>query len=145
MRLVRATGRDDGLTPSFSSRRLLLSVIVVLGGTLALACRGAPPGTESGVLSWTLSPDPPRVGPAVLALFLEDMRSQPVTGARWQIEGHMTHPGMQPALAKVTGGAEGRYEARLSFSMAGDWVLIVRAEWAADQRLEQRLAVRVSP
>ena len=145
MRLVRAARRVGRLTSSFSRGRSLLPGTVVVGCALAFACRRPPAATESGDFSWTLSPDPPKVGPAVLALSLTDARARPVTGARWRIEGHMTHPGMRPVVAEVTEGTRGRYEARFSFTMAGDWVLLARAEWAPDQRLERSLAVRVSP
>jgi hypothetical protein len=145
MRLVRAARRDDGLTSSFSRLGALLPVIVVLVGASALACRRAPNASPSGDFSWTLAPDPPKVGPAVLALTLRDAEARPVTGARWRIEGHMAHPGMQPVVAQVTEKAEGRYEARFSFTMAGDWVLVTRVEWAPEQVLERSLALRVSP
>jgi hypothetical protein len=113
-------------------------------GALILGCRrGRPPGAAS--LSWSLSPDPPRVGPAVLSLTLADSDSQPVAGAVWRIEGHMTHPGMRPVVAEGFAVADGRYEARLEFTMAGDWVLLARADWAPGQRLERSLPVRVAP
>jgi hypothetical protein len=52
---------------------------------------------------------------------------------------------MEPILAEVSEGAEGRYEARLRFTMAGDWVLLVRADWAGGGRLERTVGVRVGP
>jgi hypothetical protein len=81
----------------------------------------------------------------VLVLHLVDGRAKPVTGVRWSIRGHMTHPGMQPVEVEVTPAAEGRYEARLSFTMAGDWILLARADWPEGNRLERSIPVRVRP
>ena len=85
------------------------------------------------------------MGPAVLALSLVDGDARPVRGARFRIEGDMTHAGMRPIAAEVTPHADGRYEARLTFTMAGDWVLLVRADWAEGRRLERSIPVRVGP
>lgn len=125
-------------------RRVIVAGLAAAGVPLALACT-RPAARGTGRLSWVLSPDPPRVGPAVLVLSLVDPGSHPVTGARWQVEGDMTHPGMPPVAAAVVPRGEGRYEARLPFTMAGDWVLLARAEWGDGQRLEQEIPVRVRP
>ena len=57
----------------------------------------------------------------------------------------MTHPGMPPVLAEATAVGEGRYEARFTFTMAGDWVVLAQAEWGSSERLERSLPVRVHP
>ena len=38
----------------------------------------------------------------------------------------MTHPGMAPVEAAVEEQGDGRYRARVRFTMAGDWVLRVQ-------------------
>jgi hypothetical protein len=111
----------------------------------ALGCSDRRVPVDTNRLSWTLSPDPPRVGPAVLSLSLVDGEARPVRGARLRIEGDMTHPGMRPIAAEGTPRADGGYEARLTFTMAGDWVLLVRADWAEGQLLERAIPVRVGP
>jgi hypothetical protein len=142
LRLDRAD--RHGLRPRRSRPGVLLWTIGALCGALIVGCRRDPPGTTARLV-WTLSPDPPRVGPAVLSLFLADPDSKPVAGARWRLEGHMTHPGMPPVLADATAVGAGRYEARLTFTMAGDWVVLAEAEWGSSERLERSLPVRVAP
>jgi hypothetical protein len=144
LRLVRPTGGDRGLTSS-RRRSLLLLSIGGLGYAFAPSCRRGPEATKGAQLAWTLSPDPPRVGPAILVLRLTDAQARDVAGARLSLVGQMAHPGMQPVVAEVAAGAPGRYEARFSFTMAGDWVLLARAEWAQGGRLERAIPVRVAP
>lgn len=143
VRLVRATEDGCGLNSSPSRRRAFRRVLAAVG--LALAGCRRPETADTARLSWTVSPDPPRVGPAVLALSLEDLQGRPVNGARWQVEGDMTHPGMRPIRAIVAPPAGGRYEARLHFTMAGDWVLLVRADWEVGRSLERSIPLRVAP
>ncbi len=142
MRVVRPADIDRRLIAGLGG---LERAAAVLAAALAFGCPGGAAIPDAGRLSWTLSPDPPRIGPAVFALSLVDLASRPVVGARWQLEGQMTHPGMRPAVAEVTPVAAGRYEARLSFSMAGDWVVLARADWGEGQRLERIIPVRVGP
>ena len=100
---------------------------------------------SSAGLSWSIAPQPPRVGPATLSLSLTDAASRPIVGARWQIEGQMTHPGMRPVVLNVAAVVDGSYAGQFSFTMAGDWVLVVRADWADGQWLERSLPLRVEP
>lgn len=109
------------------------------------ACREASHQTQGAELSWEIVPRPARVGPALIVLTLTGPTKRPVTGASVSVEGVMTHPGMAPAVAVVEEGGRGRYDARLDFTMAGDWVLLVRAAWADGARLERRVPVRVAP
>jgi hypothetical protein len=100
-------------------------------GLLALlalaACRApAEPAADVGV-EHELSPEPPSVGPAVLAVTLTGPDGAPVTGAEVSVEGNMSHPGMKPVLATAAEVRPGRYEAKMEFTMAGDWFIIVDA------------------
>jgi hypothetical protein len=92
----------------------------------ALACGCAP--AESAPLSASVSfvPAPPAVGASALALDLADADG-PLLGARVEIEATMSHPGMVPVLADGREVGAGRYEAALDFTMAGEWILFVRA------------------
>ena len=65
----------------------------------------------------------------------------PVGGARLQLEGHMSHPGMTPVIASVTERAPGEYEAQLRFSMTGDWVLVLTGEMPGGARVTKQLEV----
>lgn len=110
------------------ARRLLLSLMTAL---LAAACgpegRGASetPETPEIVAAWTVAPDPPRVGPVLVALALTE-EGRPVAGAEVRLEGNMSHPGMQPVFSPAREVAPGRYEAPLDLTMAGDWFLLAQ-------------------
>jgi hypothetical protein len=81
-------------------------------------------------LSWSIAPDPPATGPAEVHLALSHSGTEaPLTGARLRVEGNMSHPGMAPIFATAgEQGPPGRYQASLTFTMAGDWFLLVTGE-----------------
>ena len=62
-----------------------------------------------------------------------------------QVVGHMTHPGMTPAVATVTPRGPDVYDAALDFTMAGDWLLIATVRLHDGRRLEARVPVTVQP
>lgn len=104
-------------------------------GTLVLlgsfACRGAPP-SETGdpdlSVAVGISPTPPVVGPARILLTLTDSQGRGVPGASIRVEGNMNHAGMVPVVDTAVEEGEGRYAVpAFRFSMAGDWILTVRA------------------
>lgn len=110
----------------------------------AAGCRqgGAPAGStaQSLHLDWRIAPDPPRAGPIRVFFGLTDAATgHPLSGARLEIEGDMSHPGMQPVRATAREVAPGRYEAPLELAMAGDWVLLVDAELADGRRLHRQV------
>jgi hypothetical protein len=84
-------------------------------------------------------PDPPRVGPAQLALTLADAAGAPLAGGSVQLEATMAHAGMQPVFATAKEIAPGRYEAALEFTMGGDWFLIVTAAFPDGRKLERQV------
>jgi hypothetical protein len=77
----------------------------------------------------------------VLRVFIVDGAGQPVAGARLRVEGHMTHPGMAPATAALRETAAGTYEAPLTFTMAGDWVLVLEGALDDGRALRRQLSV----
>jgi hypothetical protein len=93
--------------------------------------------------SWTLDPAPPAIGrDTVTRITLRDSATDaPVGGARLQLEGHMSHPGMTPVIASVAERSPGEYEAQLRFSMTGDWVLVLTGELADGARVTKQLEV----
>jgi YtkA-like len=135
--LVRAARREPrprDLT------RLAARVITTLAATLAIAsCSGRATGTTR--LSWTLTPTSPAVGPASLTVTLRDPAGIAVTGAKVRLEGHMSHPGMTPVIADAAERTPGVYVAPFTFTMPGDWVLLVSAALPHGGRLEQRIEV----
>ncbi len=113
---------------------------MTLGAGLAIvSCSGR--ATTVNTLSWTLAPTSPAVGPATLTVTLRDPAGTAVTGARVRLEGHMSHPGMTPVITDATERTSGVYIALFTFTMPGDWVLLVSAVLPNGGRVEQRIDV----
>ncbi len=76
-------------------------------------------------VAYKISPQPTRIGPAVITFSLRDASDKLLTGDRIQVEADMSHPGMAPVFAPATETSPGTYTANLNFEMAGDWVVIL--------------------
>lgn len=119
----------------------LTAIALVLGIAATLAgCRPAAPA-DALDLAWTLEPSTPAVGSSTLTLRLRDAAGGMLPGARVRVEGHMTHPGMRPVLATAAERAPGVYHVPFSFTMAGDWVLVIVAILPDGRRVERRIDV----
>lgn len=115
---------------------------VLLACSLCVACDRQAGTGDRVSLSWDLEPVPPVAGAAGLArLTLRDAQQQPVTGARLQLEGHMSHPGMAPVVSAVTERGNGTYEAPIAFTMAGDWILVVTGDLPGIGRITRQIEV----
>lgn len=106
-----------------------LGTLVLLAG-LAVGCsRGGESGDGSAddvTMEFEITPDPPDVGPAVVEVVLTDADGEPVNGAELEIEGNMSHAGMEPVIVDATGGQDGRYASDgFEFTMGGDWIITV--------------------
>ena len=110
---------------------------------LSVGCR--PPAEEASDLfvTWDVQPDPPRVGEARVTVALADSSGSPVAGADVDLEGTMTHPGMQPASSDTREVSPGRYEGRIDLSMRGDWVLLLEATLADGRKVSRQKDLRV--
>jgi hypothetical protein len=98
--------------------------LVVAAIALAAAVACSQPAQDVRV-AWQLQPASPAAGtPATVRMTLA-RGGEMVPGARLRLEGHMSHPGMTPIVTDVTEIGDGVYEARLKFSMVGDWVLVL--------------------
>jgi len=85
-------------------------------------------GDAGLVLDVAISPTPPAVGPARLIITLADTSGAPVDGAEIVVEGNMSHAGMVPVVDTAQAEGPGRYGiSDFRFTMAGDWVLTLRA------------------
>jgi hypothetical protein len=87
-----------------------------------------------------VSPTPATLSGGRILVALDDTAGRPVPDAVVQVTGQMTHAGMVPVVDTASQEAPGRYAVpAFGFTMAGDWVLEVRArlpdgrEAAADQ------------
>lgn len=126
--------------------RIRFSLLAAAALLLPQACGGnrAPIDRARPALVLDVSPAPPRMGEATLGFGLSDEQRRPIAGARVRIEGTMSHAGMKPEFADATEVAPGRYEARLEFTMGGDWILLVDATTADGREHRWREDVRVS-
>ena len=92
-------------------------------------------------LEHQISPQPPRVGRVAIALKVKDASGKPVTGARMRLEADMSHAGMTPVFAEAQETSDGNYRASLELSMAGDWVVVVRAVLPDGRQLERQFEI----
>lgn len=112
---------------------------LLLGGTVlsASGCRRRA-AVRDVELQCRVEPAPPRTGPARVIVTLAHLKqSGPVKGAKVSVEGNMAHPGMVPVFGTATETQPGRYEAPLTLTMGGDWVLSVTARLPDGRRLRR--------
>lgn len=141
--LVRAAhgGRPHRV---ISSWRRSASRIIVALFAVSLPINGCSSRGNLGpavVVTSTLSPAVPVVGPAVLTVGVRDRAGAPVTKVAVRLEGHMSHAGMTPVLAHGTEREPGIYDVPFAFTMAGDWVLLVTATVGREGPVETRVNV----
>jgi hypothetical protein len=117
------------------------ALALLAAGMTVVSC-GRPATTAAG-LSWTLSPATPVVGPATLTVQLRDAGGTPLAGAQLRVDSFMSHPGMAPITAKASERTPGLYVVPVTFTMAGDWALLVSATLPDGGRVEQRIDVAV--
>ena len=123
--------------------RKSFQTVACAAALLAAACQAPAGPAPSVVVEHEISPQPPRVGPAVFSLRLTDAASsKPLSGARVRLEGNMTHAGMTPVFAEAKELEPGRYRATLEFTMGGDWVVTVRAALPDGREVERQFDVK---
>lgn len=117
---------------SFAAGLLLL--ILLVGG-----CRQSRQAATADLqIDVAPVPFPAVVGPSRLVVRVRDAAGAPVDDATLAIKGDMTHAGMEPVLANAAGGSNGTYEMPFEWTMAGDWVVTVRAALPDGRTAEQR-------
>jgi hypothetical protein len=122
---------------------LLIALIASLVMTLVLAaCNQRAESPVALTVEHEITPQPVRVGSAVLKLKLSDAGLQPVTGASIAVEGNMSHPGRSPVFAAAKETEPGRYQANLELTMAGDWTILTRITLAGGEKLERQLDLK---
>jgi hypothetical protein len=107
---------------------------------VASACRrGA--SRDALTLTWTTTPATPVVGQETTAtVTVRDTAGQLVDNAALQIEAHMSHPGMAPVIEPAQAKGRGVYVARVRFTMAGDWDVLVTGRLPDGRRIRQPAA-----
>ncbi len=119
--------------------------MIALSVALVFSACG-PRAGETGGLDVTIvsiSPEPAAVGDAEITLQIRDMAGNLVSDATIQVEGTMTHAGMQPVIVATEARGNGTYVTEdFRFTMGGDWVIIVRATFANGRTAEQRIDLK---
>lgn len=126
---------------------LLLRLSIVIGALsfIAAGCQSSENSHSDIQLEWEITPTPPSVGEATLNITLRDSIDQLLTGADVQIEGNMSHPGMQPVIAEAEEIEPGVYSAPVEFTMAGDWFFIIESSLPDNRVVERQINIpRVS-
>jgi hypothetical protein len=119
-----------------------LAVLVCMAIPPIASC-SRPVGSSTFVaIEHQVSPEPARIGPATITLKLADSAARPITGAHIAIEADMSHAGMSPSFAEAKETDPGRYEVRLEFPMAGDWVILLHITLPDGKKLERQFDVR---
>ena len=124
--------------------RLALALIILLA-LLTAGCRQSRDGaTPELQMELVTVPFPAVVGTSRLVVRVTDTAGAPVNDATLAIKGDMTHAGMEPVLADVSGGSDGYYEVPFEWTMGGDWVVTVVATLPDGRSAEQRFDLAVS-
>lgn len=118
------------------------AMLVIVCAVMIPGCRRAENGVPGIAVKEGITPQPTRVGPAVVSVELSDASSQPVSRAAIMVEADMSHPGMSPVFAEAKETAPGRYGAPVELNMAGDWVVLLHIKLADGRRIERQMDVR---
>jgi hypothetical protein len=123
-------------------RRLLRVVVPVVCIGVSTVCVRNAGRAEDVSVEWKMTPAQPIAGtPSLGTLTLRDGARRPLGGARLQVVGHMSHPGMAPVVATVTERGDGVYQVDLRFTMNGDWILLVSGSVPDGRRLNHRIDI----
>jgi hypothetical protein len=109
-------------------------------GLLLAACGRSDHAAPRLTIDWT--PAPAAGKESVAEIHLLDAGDRPLDGARLQLEAFMTHPGMAPVAGTVDEQGSGRYRARVTFTMAGDWVVRLQGTRSDGRRIDLQENVR---
>lgn len=119
----------------------ILMLFLLIGG-LMMGCQSSGDAHSNVNLDWEIEPDPPGVGMATIQITLTDSTEQAITGAEVELEGNMSHPGMQPVLAKAEEIEPGKYSATIKFTMAGDWFFLIDSTLPDNGVVEHQIDIR---
>jgi hypothetical protein len=117
---------------------LAFACVALLFGS---GCRQPVELQSAVVIEYVMSPQPVRVGPAVISVKLHDVAGEPVPGARVNLEADMSHPGMAPVFGDAKEIAPGQYQGGVEFAMPGDWVVLIHVTLRDGRKLERQVSV----
>jgi hypothetical protein len=112
-------------------------IVAILSG-----CRSGSSDTADVRVEMTLNPSPPVVGDADVSLALASANGKPLAGAAVRLEGNMSHAGMKPSFADLEEVEPGRYKGTLTFTMGGDWFVLVSARTKDGRTVHRKFDVR---
>jgi len=128
-------------------RQVQVLVLIILASALLPACARIQAGqsSDSGNINidFSIEPAQPAVGPAQLVVTVTDAAGQAIDDATLDIEGNMTHAGMVPILARVSGGQNGHYVVPFEWTMGGDWTVTVEVTLPDGQTVARDFPVSV--
>jgi hypothetical protein len=117
-------------------------LVLLLAGLCWIGACAAAPDARDIDLTWRTTPTLPVVGATTTAeIVLRDGARQPVSGARLDVEGHMSHPGMAPVIGTAREREAGVYQIEFQLPMAGDWIVLVRGTLADGRTLSHRVDI----
>jgi YtkA-like protein len=119
-----------------------LLVLALCANVFQSGCHGTSEKPPDIVFESKIAPDPPKTGSATVTLKLADSAGKPIDGARINLEGNMSHPGMRPVLSEAREVEQGRYQATLEFTMRGDWVVLVHIILPDGRKLQRQIDVK---
>jgi YtkA-like len=108
---------------------------------LASGCSKQVAPRSDVAIEYGISPQPVRVGPAVLTVKLSDAAGAPVAGARINLEADMSHAGMASVFGETREVAPGQYQGSLAFAMPGDWGLLIHVTLPDGRKLEREVSI----
>jgi hypothetical protein len=129
-------GAHGGRVTSASRRRsrAAWAIFASVCGLIGAACGRHAAFAEDVSFEWKMTLAPTIAAtPALGEITLRDRARRPVHGARLQVVGLMSHPGMAPIFATVAERSDGVYQVHLQLTMSGDWILLVTG-WLPDGR-----------
>ena len=121
-------------------RKSVIGLCVCL--VFAQACRRQGDSLSNLSIAHKVSPQPPHVGQVTITLSVYDASEKPVSGARINLEGNMSHAGMAPVFADAREMEPGRYLSTMELSMAGDWYVIAHVTLADGRKLDHQFEIK---
>lgn len=142
---LRSVAQASGLRAQAIGLRymcfIVLALIVMAGCGRMQA--GNMPAQDGFAMSMVAQPSPPVVGDGQLIVTIADPTGKPVTDARLEVEGNMSHAGMKPSFGTVTAAADGQYAIAIRWTMAGDWYVDIKATLADGRVIARRFPITV--
>lgn len=140
--MSHGVAQASGLRSQARGLRYIVLALVVVAGCGRMQA-GNMPAQDGFAMTIVAQPAPPVVGDGQLIVTLADPTGKPVTDARLEVEGNMSHAGMKPSFGTVTAAADGQYTVAIRWTMAGDWYVDIKARLADGRVIARRFPITV--